>query len=193
MLPVPSVRETAASLDGLRRLLRLDPAAIGCFNASVDGFWNSFVVAFVTLPFYLLQSLVYYAGADVETHWLRFLGMETVGYALGWLAFPVVMIHVTRALDVFPRFFHYFVTYNWFQLVVAAALLPLSVLQAAGLLPDGLTALLFLLLTSAFLLYGWFIAQKGLEVGAMTAAGIVILDLVLSLLVNGAVDAFLAT
>lgn len=193
VIPVPSIAETASSLDGLRRLVRLDADAIRCFNATAEGFWNSFIVAFITLPLYLLQSVVHYVAADLETHWLRFLLMETLTFALGWLAFPVLMIHVTQALDVFDRFLAYFVTYHWFQLLVAAALLPLSVLQAAGLLPDGLAALLFLMLVSAFLMYGWFIAHKALGVTMLTAAGIVILDLVLSLIINGLAESLMTS
>lgn len=191
-LPVPGIRETAASLDGLRRILRLDPGGIDCFNATVSGFWNSFFIAILTWPLYLVQTAVYYAQSDVEAHWLRFLALETASFAIGWLLFPVVMIHVARSMDAGHRYLNHIVAYNWFQLVVAAALLPLSLLQATGLAPQGMVALLFLLLTSAFLLYGWFIAQKGLQVGALNAAGVVILDIFLSLLVNGLTDSLLA-
>lgn len=187
----PSIAETAASLDGLRRILRLDPTGLDRFNATVDGFWASFFVALVALPFYLLQAGVYYMNADVDAGFLRFVSMELATYALGWLAFPVVMVTVTQALDRWRHYLRYMVAYNWFQLVVAALLLPLSLLQLAGFAPDGLVALLFLMATSAFLLYGWFIAQRGLDLGAGTAAGIVILDLVLSLVINGGTDLLL--
>lgn len=164
-MPAPGVTETASSLWGLNRILRLDPRGIEAFNLSVDGFWNSFAVAFVTLPFYLIQSSLYFAATDQEIHWLRFLGMEVVGFTLGWLVLPTVMISISRALGCFDRYFHYMVPYNWFQLVVAAVLLPLSIVQSVGLLPQGLVALLFLITTSAFLMYGWFIARHGLGVG----------------------------
>ncbi|WP_404384196.1 hypothetical protein [Caenispirillum salinarum] len=190
-MAVPSVSETASSLWGLNRLLRLDARGIESFNLSVDGFWNSFIVAFLTLPFYLIQSMLYFAGTEQDAHWLRFLGLETVGFALGWLVMPTVMITVSRMLGCFDRFYHYMVPYNWFQLVVAAVLLPLSIVQAVGLLPQGLVALLFLLTTSAFIMYGWFIARHGLGVSAGTAVGIILLDLLLSLLVNGGTDALL--
>lgn len=190
-MAAPSVTETAASLWGLNRILRLDPRGVDVFNTSVEGFWNSFAVAFVTLPFYLIQAALYFAASDQDVHWLRFLGMETVGFALGWLVLPTVMVPISQALGCFDRFFHFMVPYNWFQLLVAAALLPLSVVQSVGLLPQGLVALLFLLTTSAFLMYGWFIARHGLGVSAGTAVGIVILDLLLSLLVNGGTDTLL--
>lgn len=185
---LPSVAETAASLDGLRRILRQDPTGFDRFTATVDGFWNSFVVAFVTLPFYLLQGGVYYMNADLAAGPVRFLAMSLATYALGWLAFPVLMVTVTQAVGRWENYLRYMVAYNWFQLVVAALLLPLSLLQLTGIAPDGLIALLFLLVTTAFLLYGWFIALHGLRVGGAVAAGIVILDLILSLVINGGTD-----
>lgn len=184
----PSITETAASLEGLRRILRLDPSGLDCFNATVQGFWSSFFVAVLTLPFYLLQAGVYYAGSDIEAGAARFLSLEVMTFVLGWLAWPVLMITVTQALDRWQHYLRYMVAYNWFQLVVAALLLPLSLMQLTGMAPDGMIALLFLLATSAFLLYGWFIANRGLDLGAATAAGIVILDLILSLVINGATD-----
>lgn len=187
----PSIRETAASLDGLHRILRMDPSGLDRFNATVEGFWTSFFVAIATLPFYLLQAGVYYLNAEVEASAPRFLSLELMTFVLGWLVYPVVMLTVTQVLDRQQHYLRYMVAYNWFQLVVAALLLPLSLLQLTGMAPDGLIALLFLMATSAFLLYGWFIAHRGLDLGGATAAGIVILDLVLSLLVNGATDLLL--
>ncbi|GAA0595937.1 hypothetical protein [Caenispirillum bisanense] len=188
---IPSIRETAASLEGLRRIVRMDPTGLDCFNASVQGFWNSFFVAVLTLPFYLLQAGVYYMNADIEASAARFLSLELMTFVLGWLVYPVVMVTVTQVMDRWQHYLRYMVAYNWFQLVVAALLLPLSLLQLTGMAPDGLIALLFLMATSAFLLYGWFIANRGLDLGGATAAGIVILDLALSLLVNGATDLLL--
>lgn len=190
-MAAPSVSETASSLWGLNRILRLDPRGIDSFNTSAEGFWNSFAIAFLTLPFYLVQAMLFFFATEQDAHWLRFLSMEVVGFALGWLALPVVMITVSRGLGCFNRFFHFMVPYNWFQLVVAGVLLPLSVIQSVGLLPDGLIMLLFLMTTSAFLMYGWFIARHGLGVSGGTAVGIVILDLLLSLLINGSTDSLL--
>lgn len=166
---MPNVSETASSLWGLNRILRLDPRGIDAFKTSVEGFWNSFAVAYVTLPFFLVQAALFFMATEHEIHLLRFLAMETVGFALGWLVMPTVMLSVSQMLGCFDRYFHYIVPYNWFQLVVAAVLLPLSVVQAIGILPQGLVALLFLLSTSAFLMYGWFIARHGLGVGGGTA------------------------
>lgn len=182
--------ETAGALYGLSRLIRLDDGGLQFFNASREGFWNSFWVAVVVLPVYLIQSLVFYDRADLPVGPLTYAIIELETYVISWVLFPLIMIRVSTWLDRGHRFFVFAVAYNWFQLVISLVILPLALLNGLGALPQGLAALL-LGATAAFLVYTWFIAHKALDIGAGTAVGIVILDVLLSILINGTTDAMI--
>lgn len=55
-------------------------------------------------------------------------------------------------------------------------------------MPPEAASFLLMMATTAFLLYTGFIAQKALYVSGFTAFGIVLLDVLLSFLVNGNVS-----
>jgi len=188
-----SARETAAALYGLSRLVRFDPDAPSWFNASLPGFWHSFWVAVLALPVYAIQSISHYRAAEITASPLAFAVVELLTYAIGWLLYPVLMIHVTGWIDREQNYFRYMVMYNWFQLVIAGALFPLVLLNASGALTPAMTAPLFLIASAVFIVYGWYMAYRGLKVTGMTAAGIVILDMVVAFIVNGTVQVMIAT
>lgn len=190
-----SAREIAGALYGLGRLLRLDARGLEFFNASLGGLWNSFWVAGLVLPLHLVQALIGAPwtgdggnGGDGGGFGpLSYMIVELESYVIGWTLFPLVMVWVSALLDRWPNYFAFLVPYNWFQLVVAAVILPLSILAGIGALPPEAASFLMLMATAAFLLYTGFIAQKALNVSGFTAFGIVLLDILLSFLVNGTI------
>lgn len=188
-----SAQEIAWALYGLGRILRLDAQGLRSFNASLGGLWNSFWVAALVLPLDLVQALVAYAnageakGGDLGVGPVSYLILELESYVIGWVLFPLVMVWVSTLLDRWPNYFAFLVPYNWFQLVVAAVILPLSILTGIGAVPPEAASFLMLMATAAFLLYTGFIAHKALNVSGFTAFGIVLLDILLSFLVNGTI------
>jgi hypothetical protein len=77
------------------------------------------------------------------------------------------------------------VPYNWAGLVQILVFLAVAVLRAAGVLPEPLGEIAALVALIAILHFQWYIARIGLEVSATAAAGLVLLDLSLGILVNG--------
>lgn len=179
-----TARELAAALFGVWRLARLDSDGLKFFPDSLEGFWRSFWAAAIIAPAYLLLVGIHLAGGEVERPW-RFVPLQVIGYVISWVAYPLVMAHLVRLLDREPRYFRYMCAYNWFHLAQTALLLPVSLLGAAGILPEGLLFIIGMAALSAILMYQWFIAVHGLAIDGMAATGLVMIDLLLSLLVNG--------
>ncbi|MGC2857043.1 hypothetical protein ACM64Y_16340 [Novispirillum sp. DQ9] len=184
-----SPREIAGALFGLSRLLRLDAQGLTYFNASPAGLWRSFWIAAFVLPLHLVQSFIHYGRSEqVAVSGFTYFVLELESYVIGWFLFPLVMVWISGLLDRWPNYFAFLVPYNWFQLVIAAVILPLSILGGIGGLPPEAASLLMLMAASAALLYTGFIAHKALDISGITAAGIVLLDVLLSFLVNGTIN-----
>lgn len=180
--------ESVAALYGAVRLARLDARGLQYFDRTVRGFWRSFYAALIVAPFYAtVLAMRYLADLDGASA-LRFTLVETVAYVVGWVAFPVLMATVCRALDREGRFVGYIVVYNWAAVLQNAAYLPLAMLAIDGVAPSSVANPLALGMLALILAYGWFIARVALEVTALAAAGIVALDLALSILINAVAD-----
>lgn len=186
-----SLRDFAAAVYALTRLLRFDATAFDWFDATPSGFWRSFWVAVMIAPVYAIQSTATYIGAGVTADPLSYALVDLFTYVIGWVLFPLVMIRVSGWVERWPRYFHFVVAYNWFQLVIGAVLLPLVIGSATGLFDPAAVQTFFVMFAAVMLGYGWFIAHKGLQVSGFTAVGIVILDMLLSALVNGAAEALI--
>jgi hypothetical protein len=191
---IPSPGEAAGALFGLSRLVRLDAEGLTYFNATRQGFWNSFWVAAIILPLHLVQAVVHFSRSErVTVEPITYFALELESYVIGWVLFPLVMVWVSGLIDRAQNFYTYIVPYNWFQLVIAAIILPLSIFGGLDVLPREAASLLMLMSASAFLLYMGFIAHKALKITAITAFGVVLLDVLLSFLVNGTINQMVTT
>ena len=184
----PPSSGAALALFGLSRILRLDPAGLRCFDNSAEAARASFRVALYVAPMYLLQSIGHYLRDDAPPPPYAFALIELFTYIIGWVLFPLVVLQLAPRLGVGQTALRYVAAYNWFQLVISGVLLPFVLLRTLDVLPLEAGQLFFMMAASAFMLYGWFIARHALNVSGLTATGVVILDLLLSLLVNVSVQ-----
>jgi hypothetical protein len=179
-----STREAVFALYGAWRLARLDGAAMRFFVTTLDGFWNSFYAALFVAPFYVVLLAVEYSSGMVRVGVPRFALVEAIAYVISWVAFPLVMVGISRLLDREARYLGFIVAYNWAAVLQNAFFLPLVMLAIAGALPDGLADGLVLVAHAAIMLYIWFITRTALAVASMAAVGIVVLDLVLAYVIR---------
>ena len=184
----PHRQEFAAIFAGVRGLLRFEPKALANFDASHDGFWKSFWAAALVLPIAAAAVARQAIQAPPESLW-RFIAFQTIGYAIGWLLFPFVMVRISAMLGRADRYYAYMVPYNWFHLVEIVFLGPLMLMGLSGLVPGPIESLLSLLFLAAMLGYQWFIAKNALKVENGTAAALVVIDLLLSILLDRLTDA----
>jgi hypothetical protein len=183
-MTIPSPGEIVASLYGAWRLAHLDRRGLDHFDASIEGVWRSFFAAVIVAPLYAFVLLLQYRMAVEPPDPIRMALAEGIGYVISWVAYPVAMVTWTRLLDCSERFPLYLVAYNWSLVLQNAMLLPISLLVGAGWLPGGIGLLLWTTAIALILVYFWFIARSALDISPFTAVGIVVFDIVLSLLIS---------
>jgi len=193
---MPSSQEIVGSLYGAWRILRMDPAALGHFNQSIDGFWRSFFAIVLVLPIF---AFVTYVGIDAtpdeEAERVLARGPLVVIHALAlllaWAAFPAAMIWLSRMLGLGHRYVTYIIVWNWSNVISAAIFLFVMLLLVTGLLPQGVGAGLGIFAFGYVLFYSYLVARAGLACPAGTAIGIVVFEVVLEHVIDLAVTSLL--
>jgi hypothetical protein len=185
---MPFLADVQRGLDGAVRLARLDRTGMERLDLTVDGFWRSFLAAVVASPFYLVLVMDQYGRTGTGPHLGNVIFAEVAGYLLGWVAFPVAAIFLTRILGLGARYVALIVAGNW-AAVLQAALLAATAL-VAGLFPDQPAAVLRLVATAVAVAYHWFVFRTALETTGGIAFGLVVVDLLLAVLLNLATDAW---
>jgi hypothetical protein len=177
--------EVSLAFTGALRLARGDRAGLACFDRSLDGFWRSFRAAAITYPLYLV--LLTMRVSVVE--WQRSGGwqiviVETIGYVIAWVAFPLIMLAVTRRIGRAHRFFDFMVPYNWCQVPQSALFVLVGVGTESRILSPGAGQSLDIVAAVATLIYEWYIARVALETTGSTAIFVVLVDLALGVFIN---------
>jgi hypothetical protein len=181
---VLSLRETAYALFGAWRLAHFDVQGTAYFDRSPEGALRSFWAAAILLPAYSIFILLYLTSHTVAVGWPALILTYAITYVVMWTAYPVAMIWIARALDREEDYFGYLAIYNWSQVPVTFVVLSILALKAGHLLFAPLLGLLSLAAHLAVLVYLWFIARTALRIGPFAALGIVVLDLILSNLIQ---------
>ena len=65
-----------------------------------------------------------------------------------------------------------------------ALILPVAVLVTTGIIPPDIGQPLWLTAIAAITVYIWFIARSALEISNLMAVGIVVLDIIVSLIIS---------
>ena len=180
-----SVQEVTHRLYGAYRLARLDVQGMQYFDTSIEHFWRSFYAAVVAAPGYLILVLLHPGRADaniMQRGWFESLLVHVVGYVLLWVTFPFVMYYVTRAMQRSEAYVGYICAYNWAKVLQSALLVVVAILTV--LTPAGLAKIFTILAFIAVLAYQWYIAKTTLKVGGFEATGLVLINLVLSLVIR---------
>jgi hypothetical protein len=180
---MPSLRAVSHGMYGAWRLARLDPAAMAWFEPGVAGVWRSFWAAAICYPaFLLLISWRVEPAQWASAGGWRILLVESIGYVVGWTAFPLVILPFCRWLERDEQSLDFITAYNWSQVLQTA--LTVAALLAIRALPQPAAGPLYLAILMVQLGYEWFIARTALEAGGVAAAVVVLIDLVLGEAVN---------
>jgi len=168
---VLSAAEITRGVTGALGLLRRDPAALLCFDNTMEACLRSFRLMAVTAPLYVVYSLIRYANLAVTIDIGELIAIETMSYVINWLLYPVIFYEVARRrrwLDRYPR---YIAALNWTNLpgiVIAIAAIALKMILPAavgGILEIALQALFFY----------WFLVITRLALGVDWAMSVVLL------------------
>lgn len=181
---MPNARDVAQALYAAWRLMRLDARGFAWFDLSAEGFWRSFFAAALVAPAYVVIVAIEFSQRPVDSSalWVGFVLI--VGYALEWIVWPLAAIPITRLLGLSANYVALIVATNWINV-------PQSLLVAgAGALDQwaGLAAVMgpFLSLAATLyvLIYQWFVTRVALESPGLTAAGVVVLQVLITDLVH---------
>jgi len=177
--------EMRLALAGTLRLARGDRGGLSCFDRSLDGFWRSFRAAVISYPLYLVLLAMRVSVVEWERSggW-RVVAVETIGYVIAWVAFPLLMLTVTRWIGRAHRFFDFMVPYNWCQVPQSALFVVVGLVSAGEMLSAQFSEAIDLVAAIATLVYEWFIARVALDTTGLVAAFVVLLDLVLGVLIS---------
>lgn len=179
--------EARLALIGLWRLLRGDHGGLDCFDRSVDGFWRSFRAAIPCYPLYLLLLLMRVGAADWRSAGaVRILTVETIGYIISWVAFPLAMLSLARWIGRSDRFFEFMVPYNWYQLPQSLLFIVVGFLAATAPADSAAAQLVAVIAAAAVLAFEWYLARIALDTTRAAAALVVLVDLVLGAAIDWA-------
>jgi len=184
-MTVPAWVEVQLAVGGALKLARGDPSGLGFFDTSVDGFWRSFRAGVICYPFFLIL-LVFRVSA---AHWAasgmaHIIIVETIGYVISWVAFPLMVLPLTRYLGRENRFIPFIVAYNWSQIPQTALFVIVGADAATGLFPSGVAQIVDFAAAVAVLVYEWYIARVALQVSTSQAVPVVLLDVVLGVVLS---------
>jgi hypothetical protein len=179
--------EVRSAIVGSLRLAKGDRGGLACFDRSLDGFWRSFFAGVLSYPLYLALLTMRVSAAEWEAAGvLRIILVETIGYVIAWVAFPLLMLSVTRWISRQGRFFDFMVPYNWCQLPQSVLFVLVGLGVESGILGDPAAQAIEAAAAIAVLVYEWYIARVGLETSGGAATLVVLVDLVLGVVVSRA-------
>jgi hypothetical protein len=114
----------------------------------------------------------------------RIVTVETIGYVIAWVAFPLVMLAVTRWIGRAHRFFDFMVPYNWCQVPQSALFLLVGIGSESRILGARAGEPLDVAAAIATLIYEWYIARVALDTTGSLAVFVVLVDLVLGVFIS---------
>ncbi len=163
-------------------------AALARFDLTVGGFWTSFLGFLFCLPAnFLLKAadnrIGQEAGIPIESVTDGF-GLQLFDMVLDWTVFPLLLALIARPLGFARGFVPFIIVRNW-AAVILSALSAVSVLPyLAGLASLDVTLLLNIFCLGVSLQFTYRIVRATLGVPMIMAIGLVVMDLLLSLMID---------
>jgi hypothetical protein len=179
-MTIPPWTEVQLAVGGALRLACGDRRALGFFDTSIDGFWRSFRAAAICYPLSLVLLAFRVSAAKWERHGIpTILIVESISYVISWVAFPLLILPLSRFLGREDRFLAFMVVYNWSQIPQSVLFVLVGLDGATGLLTGAALQFAQLAEAIAVLVYEWYIARVALAVTGAQATVVVMVDLVL--------------
>jgi len=185
-----SMNEIRAALDGSWLLLRNRPEGMAFFDQSIHGFWRSFQVFFLLVPAYMLAGLYEKQLYLVENRYHpegfpnnAFWTAQAFGHGIDWIALPVILALIAAPIGISHRYVPYVVVRNWTSLLASIPFMLTYILYLLGIFPLGITVLLYLTCVVVLLWYRFLVARIALQATISLAIGVVVLDILLSLVI----------
>lgn len=181
---MPTAREVLSGLFGAWRLAHLDRSGMSYFDQSVLGFWKSFFAAALVAPGYSILVLIHFAEMPPAAGAARVFMVESIAYVASWTAFPLAVFYITEAIGKEREYIGYIVAANWANVIQLMVYLPVTGLAATAVLPTQLGSFLNVAVSLLILGYQWFVTRTALEISGFAAAGFVLLDVTIGVVIK---------
>lgn len=177
-----------AGLRGAVFLARGNPAGLGLIDGSAEGALASFRTAWICLPGFLLLRLMGWSESGApEAGPATGIAVELLGFVIGWAGFALASLQAADAVQRRNRWPLFIAAWNYTNVVQYAMLVLVGVVPSLLGLPAAMVQGLSLIALGYVLWLEWFVARVALGVPGLQAAGIVMIDVALSLFVAGLV------
>ena len=102
---------------GAVRLAQGKRDGMSLFGDSETDFWQSFYAAIIVAPlFFIFISLQSNTGVRSALS-VNFYAIHAISYVVGWVLFPLVMIHLVKTIGRQQFYIRLIVAYNWASVV----------------------------------------------------------------------------
>jgi len=185
---IPSLNEIYRSIYGAWRLAHFDQGGMNHFELSIGGFWRSFFAMVLSFGFLVIRDLVSAPPEPApETQPLieMSLAAGVIAFVLDWMLYPVVTALVTRMLGIDANYVPFIIAHNWSKFL-GQTILAFVALLASFVLGTGAPLFIFLLL-GAYFVYMWFVTRTALLIPGSTAAALVVLSFLVTVVTYVAV------
>jgi hypothetical protein len=172
---------------GAWRLLHFDRTGLQYFQVSPAAFWHSFWAAAIVLPADAIATLLLLSGDSAtsttsDTLHTTLIYLEI--YALQWLIFPLVIAGYTEMIQRSDRFVLFVIAWNWSSIIRAAIVLPaIAIFANEGTDSASWGAAIYIVALGVTFVYGWFVARSALDAPPLSAAMVVVIEIVLAILI----------
>ena len=185
-----SLNYIRANVSGAWAVMNGQSEGLGRLDLSIEGFWRSFGVIILILPLIVIamfgeRSIVAHVQAEVPPLTGGRIAYNLAVIVFDWLAFPTVFAVLARVLGLSHRYGRFIIARNWATLVTAAIATPVYLLHLAGVLPPTVVPLVLLIVLGVSLRFAYLIARIALDVPVSLALPIVLVDFLLSILIQG--------
>jgi len=185
--------EIQRSLTAAWWLVRSRPDAMRLFDASLDGFWRSFAVIVLLIPFNTIMLLAEQklileetsaeaATFPASTYWF----WRCAAIIIDWVLLPIILALLARVLGISQRYVLFIVARNWTSMIAMVPYVVAAILYLLGIIPAQMMILLTLIATGFVLRYRYIVTREALMTPLAITIGIVVLDFVLSIIVSQA-------
>ena len=181
------VSEILKSLFGSLLLARFDPRGFNYLDSSILSFWKSFIAAGLILPFFLILVTIRLNTLGIGAEGVRYFGLDLCAYAISWLAFPLLMNHLSYSIGQEKRFIQFMVAYNWSMVPQNILYTMIVLLGYVGFISNQISNSFILIVLMWTFAFTWFVARNGLAISGIGAVGIVMIDFLLSLLIEATI------
>ncbi|MCX2724120.1 hypothetical protein [Roseibium salinum] len=185
-----SLDEIRAALDGSWLLLRNRPEGMTFFDQSIQGFWRSFTVVVLLVPVLLVSGLAekqFFFAENLfppdafpdQAYWTA----QFIGLGMDWIALPVLLALVAVPIGISHRYVPFIVARNWTSLLASVPYMITYLLFLLGIISSGIAVLLSFSCLLVVLWYRFLVARIALQAPISLAIGVVVLDIVLTLVI----------